>query len=66
MDEQDGVYFKVSNGNDDSIETIRNIPHCNGYNSGQQAEIKQVIAMEEVTCKLKGIRVSWVPHRSIN
>lgn len=61
MEENDDIFVTVANGNSEKSVVPRIMSHCNGLNGislNSKSEIQQVISMEEVTCRLKGIKVS--------
>jgi hypothetical protein len=63
MEENEDFYVKVANGNNENSVAPRVMSHCNGRNGisvRSNQELRQVISMEEVTCKLKGIKVSLI------
>ena len=62
MNDNDGIAVRVNNSGSDNCGN-HNMSHCNGGHTTLTPDLdfRRIKSMEEVTCKLKGIKVGLDP-----
>ncbi|KAH3858092.1 hypothetical protein DPMN_100711 [Dreissena polymorpha] len=63
--ERGGMCVRLENGGTHLLQSVSCMTHCNGGHFTTLtpvAEVRQIISMEEVTCKLRGIQVGKIAY----